>query len=597
MNVYVPLVCLSLCLGILGCGGKKDNEGSGTKGLKLSGKVTFTARTHQIVDGMSQGLSSKEEKGVPAEKLLVRAVIQKDGGALHAINTRTDQEGNYTLSVEPGAKVYVEILSDIPSTRLIASKILGNKESIMERPLYCLRKGPDGKAANNQLKTPWGALSADTTVNFNVDASTNWFISPFAASLAGSEYAKEETAGTGSRVLGILNGICSMQKALDIPALPAPLDLHYLKGNSEPHGSFIEYDLNSSACYPPVEMPLFSGMKEERGTPVNSSGNGLHYFGTISGSDANDDAWDGGVIYPMITRFYLYGQLRKTLPIYGANAGFGLFPTKALTDRTDMEGLRPEIAIVEGFADAMAALALKNPNLPDAFGDNGTSVSHRDIRIAKGNNIHSASHISALAWRVARLASNLSEDVPSAWTNLKVNEIKDFFTLALSTDAEKYPNDIPCLYHQASRLKSVKGKNEALNTEISKLEGKNSSFLNNWGVDPGSANPGTFSFSLDMKSAKKNIEGKYPNISQGEILTSRFKLTSESNYRLEIPAGQLPAGGSLEVVVDSNGFLLSAAEPSATLNLSAGLHIMQFRLLCQEKSDTTYPFTLNFSPL
>lgn len=631
--VTVLAALSALSLGI-GCGGKKDpNPVASSTNVTVSGTVTYT-RVPLVSnpDGTPLGLEtdSAKFKSLPLRGVIVRAFQGKtetDASGSSVVVWRmvgsvaTGSDGKYSISVPKGESTFLEVLSSaIPfsgtSLRLLADDIAGSNP-VADRSYYGIRKGADGLSPAGD-QTPGSTVSADVTLDFSIDVAKSWWIAPISntstikkttttigASTVTTWFpnATQESTGTGSRVAGILDSAYTFGSTLGDPTPKATVYLHYRAGSSELRSSFIEYD--------------------RRVYPKSFDGSSLNYFGFIRGANANDDAWDEGILFQLFARNQLMGK------------GFlGSFPTDPLSDRSDLQDLRPDMALLEGFSQAMAAVLLKSPFLVDT---SAGAPTYRDIRSTAGlgSDAYSAANVASIAWKFNLHASGTISsgvvtpiaDTPAGWSGLSQVALNRFFNVALPKDSTtSHPTDIASIYGQVARLKETKVSGETVDlaayfpeaTLTSLLAPFNitwprptttatlpdplvpeAGFMANWGADPNSAATAIPSFTLSMAKAHKNSANLYPNFSKGEVFNARFTLAGDKKYllRIQTPSG-IPAGAEIEVTIGGtkNAFVAGTAPvllPALAGNATTPVnHQVQVRLLSPSILQPDLPITL-----
>ncbi|MDE3245024.1 MAG: hypothetical protein KGN80_02975 [Acidobacteriota bacterium] len=508
----------------------------------LSGKVTY-ARIPLVSDanGVPTGLETDPAKFkvLPLRGAQIRAYQAKDetnpDGTKSRVwlptQTYTDSTGAYSVTLSQGADTFVEVISVFQIsgqyTRVIADPN-GINSSLpqSERVIYSVRKGADGTApASNPV--PGTALTANAVVNFDVGVADKLWITP--SNLSQPTAAVAETSPTGSRAFAIGDSIYGFGSIyFGISSAPSILDLHYRPGISESRGSFIEFDKS--------KYPLSF-----------DSGSG-HYFGSLRGAAANDDAWDEGVLFPLMGRYFLYLQGQT-----------GLFPPAA-----PLLDLTPDVAIIEGLAPLMAANALKSPYLADT---SAGTAQVQDVRSLAGvptakQTVYSAPNIRALGWELILKANSIaSPGTATTWATLNPAAMVRFFALISPSTR----TDVSSIYQQIGRLKEAKSGTDPVDlatiftdaalTDLTApfqiawprpTSPPLNAFVADWGNDP--SNSALGAFSLSMANAVQ-VQGSYPNVSEGEVAYARFALTKDTAYDLKLvgSSGPLPEGSRLEI--------------------------------------------------
>jgi len=620
----------ALCVLAIGlaCGGKNDSsESEDAAYVKVTGTVTYTRRPLAVsVDGIPTGLETDTAKFVdlPLRGVAVRAFQAKQqtdasGNPVTVwklVNsTNTTAEGKYSLSITPGEPTFVEVVSSInpangSSVRVFAASI-SDLTPLSERPFYLLRKAADGTSPAGD-QTPASTPSADATVDFAIGLTQSWWIGPTSntitkASTTGVPSVSTwtppciaEAAGTGSRVVAILDTAYTLGTLGD-PTPGRTLALHYNVASADAGSSFIEYDLEA---YPPAKTS-------------NT------YFGYVRATAANDDAWDEGVLLPLLARNYLYSQ------------GFtALAPTTPLVDRSDLQDLRPEMALMEGFSQAIAATLLKSPYLADT---SAGGVSFRDVRLTTGlgNDAYSAANLAAIAWKLNLHASGTLSgsvvtpvvDTPEGWKNLSQTALWRFFGIVSPKDATtSHPTDVGSIYSQIARLQEAKGSSDTVDlvaffpdATLTSLLGPfnitwprptstaslpdplvpDAGYLADWGADPNSLTKPLPTFALSMSVAHRNGLNQYPNFSKSEVYRARFTLSGERIYLLSVltPSG-IPTGAQVQVVLGGKVYLFDATTDPIRLPALAGdstsptYHAIQVRLVSPDILQADLPVTI-----
>ncbi len=547
----------ALCLALApGCKGK-TSTGVPDGSLLVSGKVTYT-RVPLAVDanGVPKGLETDATKftSLPARGVQLRFYqsVQEtapDGSKVSVwktatADTVTDSTGAYSATVPKDTLIFVELLSRSSSgnIRLLAdpSGLGASTLTASERPLYLLRKGLDGSAPEGN-KAPATKASGNVTVDFTVGLQDKWWIGLPSTVLVDS--VVRETEGTGSRVLGILDSIYTWTSTYGraVPEDGHSLDLHYRPGISESRGSFVEYD---KTVYPLA----FDGVS-------------LHYFGSLRGGSANDDAWDEGVLFPLLARNYLANQ-------------WALAPAPVGQRLTN---LSPDLAMAEGFSDAMAANLLKSPYLADTAGAGATSRDIRDLSALGSDqkSPYSAPAIAALAWELILKANGQASPGTSAgWASINPVAMTRFFFLLFpkGTDGTTII-DTFSVYSQLARLSEAKASTDPVDlaaifpssvlTPLLAPFGVTwprptalpySGFLLDWGTDPNTATSPIPPMTFTMAKAVK-VGTVFPNASQGELAYAKFLLTKDTAYSFSVQTqpASLPAGTTLELYLPYTG--------------------------------------------
>ncbi len=628
------VAALCILLLSLGCGGKSDsNNSKAVTSIKVSGTVTYTRKPLAVdVNGIPTGLKtdSAEFVSLPLRGVAVRAFQGKQqtdaSGNTVTVwklvgTVNTSSEGKYSLNVVPGEPAFIEIVSSMSpvngaSVRVLATT-LSDPTPLVERPYYLLRKAADGSSPIGD-QTPASTPTADTTVDFAIDLAQPWWIGMISntitqATPAGVPPVAEwvpslslEPVGTGSRVAAILDTAYTFASIMGDPTPGNLLSLHYDPTSLDARSSYIEYDL-------------------ETYLPTQSSNT---YFGHIRAMASNDDAWDESIIISMLSRGHLIGKKSTSIA-----------PTTPLPDRSDLQDLRPEMALVEGFSQAITAALLKSPYLADTFAG---GVSYRDIRLTSGlgSDAYSAANIAAITWTLNLHACGTLNgtvvtpvaDTPTGWATLSQTALRRFFSIVPPVDATtSLPTDVGSIYSQVARLQEARGSSDTVDlaayfpnaTLTSLLTPFNitwprptstatlpdplvpeAGFLANWGADPNSLTTAIPGFTLSMASAHRNGLNRYPNFSKGEVFRARFTLSVERIYQLSVstPSG-IPADAQVEVIIDGAKYLFDASTGSARLPALAGnattpiYHSVQVRLLSPDVLQPDLPITLRLDTI
>lgn len=564
----------------LACGGKSGGSSTTTStSVTITGAVTYKRLPlAKDASGLPTGLKEAipaNLTSLPARGVVMRAYQQieqtKPDGSKILVWTIartgvTDSSGNYTLSVIKDRPTLVEVISSFSGgsdslINLVAEPDGINSSTVaLDRLRYALRKAADGTSPAN-INAPRSTITADAVVNFSVDLNDVWWLVNPAFNLASTEAPMTELAvaetslpgrtaglGSGSRILGIGDTIATFVATYGAATPGATLDFHYWPGRSEPRGSFVEYD---RALFPQA---------------YDTSTGKIHYFGSIRAGAANDDAWDEGVILPMLGRNLLYASnLGRTFSI----AFNPLVPPGAAQD-----DLTPDMARIEGLADAMAANILKSPYLADTQGT-GLAAPLLDIRDISGLpsdrlTPFSAPAIRAFAWEIILKANGLpSPGVNTDWAAINPLAVPRFFrapgspTKAATGTAAARDLEPLSIYNQFDRLKEIKTTTEpadlaaiftdAVLTTLATpfgitwprpTTGPYASFISDWGTDPTSSFPPV---TLSMAKAAQ-VNGTYPNLSRGELFYAGFNLNADKRCTLAATISPaLGAGASIEV--------------------------------------------------
>ncbi len=566
----IALLALTLTLA---CKGKSNSTPVSSASVNISGYITYDrVPLDTDVNGVPTGLKDASVpanlKTLAAPGVMVRIYQQveqtkPDGSKILvwivASVGITDTLGHYSFSVFKDHPTMVEVLSSFSGggsdlINLVAEPGgINSTTAVNDRLRYAMRKAADGTApANNNV--PTSTITADSIVSFAIGLNDSWWLIDPAFNLTSKEAPLTDQAvletslpgrttglGSGSRILGIGDTIATFVSVYGSASPGTTLDLHYWPGRSEPRGSYIEYERSLF----PQTFDTFTGK--------------FHYFGTLRGGPSNDDAWDEGVILPLLGRNVLFaGNLGRTFfdplnPLRPVGA--------ALTD------LIPDMARIEGLADAMAASILKSPYLADT---NGTTLATpvldiRDITGLGASQLtpYSAPALRAFAWEVLLKANSLpSPGVATDWAKINPLATPRFFhaPTALTNGAtDTTARDIEPIniYSQVNRLKEAKTASEPVDLSILFTDpvlttlgrpfgltwprpttGAYASFLADWGTDPITSFPAV---TLSMAKASQ-VNGVYPNLSQGEVFYAGFSLNADK--RCVLTATISPALGA-----------------------------------------------------
>ena len=570
------LGAVALLATALACGGSKGGTTTAATTIAVSGTVTYTrvplaTDTNGVPTGLVDSSVAANVQTLPAKGVLVRVYqrydqVNSDGTTqsswivLSGGSTFTDTNGYYAVTVPNDRPLMVELLSTFDGGEGHPLNLVGDPAGINStlpqavRYRYAMRKAVDGTApAGNP--TPAAVPTGDSVVNFAVGLTDAWWLvdpsyilSSLVASDAGNPINETtlpgRTVGTGSRILAIGDTIANFKSIYGLATPGTTLDLHYAPGVSEPRGSFVEYD---RSVYPLAYDEHLANR---------------HYFGSLQGGPTNDDAWDEGVILPMIARNALFN----------GNAGrtYSLPRSPLLPVAAALADLSPDMARIEGLAEAMAANILKSPYLADTQGTALAApvVDIRDISSLTSAQLtpYSAPAIRALAWEIILKANSVaSPGTPTTWSTLNALTAARFFISPAQTSADITLGAEPLnIYSQLPRLKEGKSVVEPVDlatvftdSVLTSLTapygvpwprpttGSYASFAMNWGTDPNALTAPLAPFPLSMAKAVQ-VRGTYPNLSAGEVFYSGFNLSADKRYLIGVsitPA--LAAGGEL----------------------------------------------------
>jgi hypothetical protein len=565
------IMLLALTLACHGKGGSGSNGTATISGTVMYQRVPLAKDANGRPTGLADSTVAANLVSLPAQGVTVRIYQQvaqtaPDGSTtpkwILATSTTTGTTGLYSVSSVPtGLPTMVELLSSFTGETSQVINLIAEPQGIRsttpvtDRMQYALRAAADGSVPAN-TNVPAAVLSGNSVVNFTVGLNDTWWIYnptiPASSQVAAFvDQAVTETTltglatGTGSRILGIGDTVAAFGTVYGSITPGATVDLHYFPGVDE-GGSYIVYDRSL------IPLSLASSV----------------YFGTLRGGPANDDAWDPGVILPMLARSVLYGaNLTRTFSV-PLNP---LFPTSA-----PLADLSPDLARIEGLAQAMAANVLQSPYLADTQGTGVASVV--DIRDASGLSAsqltpYSAPAIRAYAWELILKANGLpSPGTVSNWTSINPLAMVRFFAAPSATNATTGRDIEPLnIFSQITRLKEVKTTVEPVDlasiftdATLTSLgqpfgmawprpsTGPYASFAADWGADPSGALPPVV---LSMAKAAQTSQPYpsatlvYPNVSEGEVFYTGFSLSADK--RCTLTANIVPALGSgAQVEVD-----------------------------------------------
>lgn len=562
----------------LACGGSSSSTpAAASTTATVSGTVTYmrvplAKDANGLPTGLVDASVAANLKTLPARGTAVRAYQQveqtkPDGTKILvwvvARSGITDSSGLYSLLVTKDRPTMVEVLSSFDGGNSNLVNVVAEPDGInstteaLDRLRFVMRKAADGTAPAN-INTPNSMLASDAVVNFSIGLNDTWWVANPAFNLSNSEasfvnQAVLETSlagrtpgfGSGSRPLGIGDTVASFLAIYEGATVGSTLDLHYWPSRSESRGSYIEY-----GPYDPLHFPQ----------AYDSSTGKFHHFGSLRGGPTNDDAWDEGVIMPLLARNRLYaGNNGRTFSV-PLNP---LFPQSAA-----LQDLSPDLARIEGLAEAMAANVLKSPYLADTQGT-GLAAPVRDVRDVTGLTSaqltpYSAPALRAFAWELILKANSLpTPGVVADWDTINSLAAARFFQAPTSltsaaTDTTAARDLEPLnIYSQLTRLKEAKVATEpvdlaavftdsaltALGTPFGltwprPTTGAYASFVADWGTDPVTPFP---SVALSMAKATL-VDGVYPNVSQGEVFYAGFSLNPDK--RCILSATVTPALGA-----------------------------------------------------
>ena len=564
----------------LACHGKSSSSGQPAGTANISGTLTYSrvplaTDTQGVPTGLVDATVAANLKSLPARGVSVRFYQQltqthADGSTslvwVFVASSTTDVNGAYVATLPLGNATMVELLSTFDAgngavIHLIAEPLgINSSTPALSRLQFAQRKAANGTAATASNNAPSSMLQANATVDFTIGLNDEWWLVNPEYSLVGGNKAPNvdqallETSypgrtpgnGTGSRVLGIGDTIASFRINYGSAAPGSFLDLHYWPGRSEARGSFIEYD---QSVYPQA---------------YDSSNGIIHYFGSLSGG-ANDDAWDEGVIMPLLARNILFAS--------NSTRTFATPSNRLFPQGVAQPDLSPDLARIEGLAEAMAANLLKSPYLGDTQGTT-LAAPVRDVRNVSSlssaqKSPYSAPALRAFAWEIILKANNLpSPGNATNWATINPLATSRFFLAPsggtnTSTNINTFDSEPLNIFSQIARLSETKSASEPVDLAtvlptavVATLgtpfgiswprptSGPYASFAAFWGADPVTPFP-----SVPLSMAKGiQVNGSYPNYSQGEVFYAGFSLNADKRCVLSATiAPVLPAGAKIDV--------------------------------------------------
>lgn len=562
----------ALALGlVLGCGG----GGSGSSAsdpqspATIHGKVTFV-RPALLKDagGVPTGLDPDPSHALtlPARNVVVRVYQHQTVGTapntaqkwVKVAEVPTGSDGTYSAPVSPGDNYLVELVSSLtassgPAVRLVSDpQGLSSTAPWYKRPQYFLRASLSGQAATAADPQPVGtaAPSGSYSVDFAVTPSTAWQLGSTevnAADGTASDFETTSFEGTpsGGRILSILDAISDLSITYPNAATKPPVDLHYIPGQSDPGGSFIEYRTDRWVQPGGFDPAFDTSLGQER------------YFATLQAGPGTDDSWNLSAIYTLFSRYAIYAQ-GSGYP-FGEVADARLRPLAALPD-----GLSPDAALTEGLPLAMAANLLKSPFLYtlDASGAVTATSDIRDLSAVPSGDLGAGSPrtLGALGWEVILKANSLSSPgVPSDWATLAPAAAARFFQLPSAPSGVYAP---PSIYGQLTRLQEAKTSSEPVDLASIFTDGTitalASPFNLTWTTASAAPTFGSawtvagsaFSFSDTLSMAKDTmVGGTYTNEAAGEIRYLGLDQSQDQTYQLSLTMSPSLSSGAVQVQV------------------------------------------------
>ena len=603
LRALTATAILGLGLG-LACSGHKGSTANTT--FNLAGTITYTRiplakDANGVPTGLVDSTVAANLQTLPARGVMVRAYQRNDQTLADGTTvptwvvikaTFTDLNGVYTLVLPNDKPLMIEVMSSFTAGNGHTINLVGDPAGIgstvpaADRWRYAIRKAVDGTVATASNPIPANIPAGDTVLNFSVGLTDKWWlvnpsydsrsqVAPLAASPVDETTLAGRTTGTGSRILAIGDSIASFVNAYASATPGQSIDLHYAPGVSDARGSFIEYD---TSVYP-LSVIL----------DPNTYTFTRRYFGSLRGG-SNDDAWDEGVIFPLLARSVLYGTV--------ASRTFGVATEPLVPQAMSLPDLSPDQALIEGLADAMAANLLHSPYLADTQGTGlGSPVTDiRDISTLTPAQLspYSAPAIRALTWALILKANSLPTPGTSTnWDTINTAAMVRFFNGPAFSNGLLHDSEPLNIYNQLGRLKEVKGTLEPVDlasiftdATIAPLltpfgitwprptAGPLAAFATNWGADPNSTIAPLPPIVLSMAKAVQ-VRGVYPNNSEGEVAYASFTLSADRAFTLSVTASpalasnaqielMLPtfqtapltftgSGGSQRVVLTGNG--------------------------------------------
>ena len=615
----------------LACGGSSSNSSTATETTAtITGNVTYlrvplATTAAGVPTGLVDATVSANLKSLPAQGVLMRIYQQVDQTKVDgtivkiwvlASSAYTDSSGNYSISVTKGRSTMVELLSTFNGGNSMRASVVAEPAGInsptlvLSRLRYGMRKAADGTTSTTS-NTPASVFSGNATVNFTVGLNDTWWLVDPGVNLSNAEApnlisAVLETTvsgrtagqGSGSRILGIGDSIATFLTNYGVTTPGGHLDLHYWPGRSEPRGTYIEYN---RALFPQA---------------YDASAGTAHYFGSIQGGPTNDDAWDEGVLFPMLSRGVLYStDLSRT---------FGVARNPLLPGGAALADLTPTMARIEGFADAMAANILKSPYLADTQGTLLAAL--KDVRTFTGSGPYASSAIRSMAWEVILKANSVTAPgTPTQWATINpLATYRFFFPPAAATngatDTTARDTEPINIYTQLARLQEAKTSSEPVdlglvftNTALTALStpygitwprpttGEYLLFFKDWAADP----TGILSLPAFSMSKAVQVNGAYPNLSTGEVLFGGFTVSADKRCVLTVTLSPaLPSGARVDVdlpmLARTFSFTNTGADTGAIVipcyTTAPAFHPVRVRLISPDAAQPTTTVTLTLTP-
>ena len=495
----------------------------------------------------------------------------------------TDINGAFSFggTIYSGYNTFLEVTSVFQQTvghgasvKVVADPAgIGSSRKEPDRPIYVYRVDLAGNPLTDPTTNPEAITVAAGSLSLPIALTSSavwavsdpsWYLPGNVVSLTtGGATARKptDTLALGSRALGILDAVYEFAYYYGDPTpskvAGGVLDLHYWPGSAA----------NPAVPFDPRRRSYV--VYDTALTPLADDGTRMHYFGSLAGGpplaggSVVDDAWDRGVLFPLLARNNLFGQARTTLRPTGTST----LPT-----------LAPDLALVDGLGDAMAAALLRSPFLTDATA--ATARVARDIRpVPAVTGVGSPAALASLAWEVVLRANGIyvSPGTPDQWAGIDPGNAAALrlFALGVPTGAilpgssTLVQIDIASIFTQLGRLKEIDPGGIFSDLQLYYLTlpygipwthmSEWPPFSAAWGLAPDSTAAALPGFTLSMAQARTvpdpdpaNTTGLvYPNCSQGEVAYATLSLQLDEAYKLyleTVPA--LPAGAAIEVAVD-----------------------------------------------
>jgi len=573
---------LGLGLG-LACKGSSGGSTAAATTFNLTGTIKYTRiPLAKDANGVPTGLVDSTVTGnlqtLPARGVLVRAYQRNDQTLADGSTATvwvvvkavfTDSNGAYTMTLPKDKALMIEVMSSFDGGGGHQINVVGDPAGInstvpaADRYRYAIRKAVDGTApAGNPV--PASIPTGDTTLDFSVGLTDKWWlanpsynpnslIAPLVADAIDETTLPGRATGTGSRVLAIGDSITSFVLAYGTATPGQSVDIHYAPGVSESRGSFIEYD---PSVYP---LSVFQN--------PNTNAFTRRIFGSLRGG-ANDDAWDEGIIFPLLARNVLYSMVRGRT--------FGIPSEPLYPQAAALSDLSPDQALIEGLADGLAADLLKSPYLADTTGTTLAApvTDIRDISAYTSAQLspYSAPAIRAMVWELILKANNITAPgTATDWATLNPAAMSRIFGApTYSTTTSTYETEPLNIFKQLGRLQETKAVVEPVDlasiftdATLTPLlapfgipwprptTGAYAAFATSWGADPNSTTLALPPVTLSMAKAVQ-VRGVYPNNSEGEVAYAGFTMSADRAYTLSVTASPALAGtAALELMFPS----------------------------------------------